>query len=81
MAQSNNKHLLFLAFSLGWEFGYGLVDGSGSGFLMRFRDCRLIKAWLELEDLAGRLVLVAGRRPQFLSMWSFPKSCLSVLKS
>lgn len=34
VAQNNNKHLLFLTFSVGQEFGCGLAEGSGSGFLI-----------------------------------------------
>lgn len=36
MAQNNNKHVLFLAFSVGQEFRYGVAGGHGAGFLMRF---------------------------------------------
>lgn len=44
VAQNSNKHVLFLAFSVGQEFRYGAAGGHGAGFLMRFRQ-RSAEAW------------------------------------
>lgn len=68
----------WVVLSQGLSWGWCLDVRWGPGYL---------KDWWRLDDLLprwlthipGKLVLVVGRRPQFLTTWTSQKCCLSVL--